>query len=245
MHDMSFGLATYGLALLAGSLSTLSPCVLPLIPVLVASATDAHRGGVFALGAGLALSFSIVGIFLATVGASIGLDPESFRIIGAAALALFGVLLLSQQLQHRFAGATAGIGQAGHAALSRIRTDGLTGQLCVGALLGIVWSPCVGPTLGAATTLASQGKHLGEITFVMLIFGIGAALPLVVLGSLSRGTMQRIRGRLLLSGERGRQLLGIMLLIVSILIFTKLDKTLESWVLDHAPFWLTQASVRF
>lgn len=242
---MTFGIGTYGLALLAGVLSTLSPCVLPLIPVLVASATDAHRGGVLALGGGLALSFSLVGIFIATLGASLGLNPEAFRVIGAVILALFGILLLSQNWQHQFAGATAGVSQAGHRLLARVRTDGLAGQFYVGALLGIVWSPCVGPTLGAATTLASQGQHLGPIALMMLIFGLGASLPLVVLGTLSRGTLQRMRGKLLISGERGRQLLGIVLLIVSILIFTKLDKSFETWVLDHSPDWLTQASVRF
>ena len=242
---MTFGLGTYTVGLLAGILSTLSPCVLPLIPVLVASAVEAHRGGALALGGGLALSFSVVGIFIATVGASLGIAPETFRVIGAGILALFGVLLISQHWQHKFASATAGVSQAGHHALSLIRTDGLTGQFLVGALLGVVWSPCVGPTLGAATTLAAQGRHLGQIALLMLIFGLGAALPLVVLGSLSRGTLQRIRGKLLIGGERGRQVLGIILIAVSALIFTKLDKSLESWVLDHAPDWLTQASIRF
>jgi cytochrome c-type biogenesis protein len=242
---MTFGIGTYSVGLLAGMLSTLSPCVLPLIPVLVASAVEAHRGGVLALGGGLALAFSVVGIFIATLGASLGIAPETFRVIGAGILGLFGILLISQRWQHKFASATAGMSQAGHHALSLIRTDGLTGQFLVGALLGVVWSPCVGPTLGAATTLAAQGRHLGQIALLMLIFGFGAALPLVVLGSLSRGTLQRIRGKLLIGGERGRQVLGILLIVVSALIFTKLDKSFESWVLDHAPDWLTQASIRF
>jgi len=76
---MSFGPTTYGLGLLAGALSTLSPCVLPLLPVLLAAAAGAHRWGALALGAGLALSFTLVGIFLATLGASLGLDPDTFR----------------------------------------------------------------------------------------------------------------------------------------------------------------------
>jgi len=242
---VTFGIGTYCVAMLAGILSILSPCVLPLIPVLVASAVEAHRGGVVALGGGLALSFSVVGIFIATVGASLAIDPSVFRIIGASILGLFGVLLISQHWQHRFASATAGVSQAGHRALSLVKADGLAGQFCVGALLGIVWSPCVGPTLGAATTLATQGRHLGPIALLMAVFGLGAALPLVVLGSLSRATLQRIRGRLLTTGERGRQVLGFILITVSLLIFTKLDKSFESWVLDHAPDWLTQASIRF
>ena len=83
---MNFGPATYGLGLIAGALSTLSPCVLPLLPVLIASAVNAHRWGAMALGIGLALSFMIVGIFLATLGTSLGLDPETFRILVACFL---------------------------------------------------------------------------------------------------------------------------------------------------------------
>ena len=242
---MTLGIGTYGLALLAGVLSTLSPCVLPLIAVLVASAADAHRGGVLALGGGLALSFTVVGIFLATLGVSLGLNPETFRIVGAVMLALVGVLLLSQTWQHGFATATTGVSQTGHRLLARLEPHGLKGQLYVGLLLGLVWSPCVGPTLGAAATLASQGQHLGSVAITMVLFGLGAALPLVVLGSLSRVTLQRLRGRLLVSGERGRQALGIALLVISVLIVSKLDKSFESWVLDHSPDWLVRASVRF
>jgi cytochrome c biogenesis protein CcdA len=72
---VTFGTATYGLGLVAGALSTLSPCVLPLVPVLIASAVNAHRWGAVALGTGLALSFAIIGIFLATVGASLASVP--------------------------------------------------------------------------------------------------------------------------------------------------------------------------
>ena len=75
---MTFGPATYGLGLLAGTLSTLSPCVLPLIPLLIAAAVNAHRWGAFALGAGLALSFTLIGIFLATLGTSLGLNQTRF-----------------------------------------------------------------------------------------------------------------------------------------------------------------------
>src|SRR5579863_5801815 len=99
--DVSFGVGTFGVAFLAGILSTLSPCVLPLIPVLVASANVRNRAGVWALGAGLALTFSVVGLFLATIGASFGLDPDTFRILGAVLLAGFGILLISPPLQGR------------------------------------------------------------------------------------------------------------------------------------------------
>jgi cytochrome c-type biogenesis protein len=242
---MNFGLATYGLGLIAGALSTLSPCVLPLVPVLVASAVNAHRWGAMALGIGLALSFAIVGIFLATLGASLGLDPDTFRIAGACILAMFGLILLVQRLQDLFTRATSVLANSGNQLLGRLAFGGLPGQFFVGVSLGLVWSPCVGPTLGAATTLASQGKDLGQIGLLMLIFGIGAAAPLVMLGSLSRASVMRIRGRLLSAGKYGKQLLGIIMLGLGILIATGMDKSFEAWILDQTPDWLTAVTTKY
>jgi len=242
---MDFGPATYGLGLIAGALSTLSPCVLPLVPVLIASAVNAHRWGVIALAIGLALSFMIVGLFLATVGASLGLDPDTFRTIGAIILALFGLVLLVPKLQELFAHATSVFSNSGNQLLGRVTFGGLTGQLCVGLLLGVVWSPCVGPTLGAATTLASQGKHLSQIALLMLVFGVGAAAPLALLGSLSRASMMKIRGRLLSGGQLGKQVLGGVVLVLGLLIATGADKPFEAWILDHSPAWLTAATTKY
>jgi cytochrome c biogenesis protein CcdA len=242
---MTFGAATYGLGLVAGALSTLSPCVLPLVPVLIASAVNAHRWGAAALGAGLALSFAIIGIFLATLGASLGVDPDTFRTAGAVILATFGLILLVPKLQNAFATATGALSNTGSELLARVTFEGFLGQFLVGLLLGVVWSPCVGPTLGAATTLASQGRDLGQIGLLMLIFGIGAAAPLVLLGSLSRASLTKVRGRLLTAGKVGKQGLGMVMLGLGILIVTGLDKSLEAWVLDRMPNWLTAVTTRF
>jgi len=242
---MSFGPTTYGLGLLAGVLSILSPCVLPLVPVLLAAAASAHRWGALALGAGLALSFTLVGIFLATLGASLGLDPDTFRTIGAAILATFGLILLVPRLQDFLAQVTGALSNSGNQLLSRMTIGGLSGQFIVGALLGIVWSPCVGPTLGAATTLASQGRDLAQIALLMIIFGIGAAAPLVLIGCLSRASMMRIRGRLLSAGKYGKQLFGLALLVMGVLIATGTDKSLEAWILNQTPEWLTAVTTRY
>ncbi|HTP73854.1 MAG TPA: cytochrome c biogenesis CcdA family protein [Burkholderiaceae bacterium] len=242
---MEFGPATFALGYLAGLLSTLSPCVLPLLPILLASAVGAHRHGPVALALGLALSFSLVGLFLATLGASLGLEASTFRARAAVILIAFAAVLLSTRLQQRFALATAGLSGAGDSLLARVRLDGLAGQLVIGLVLGIVWSPCVGPTLGAATTLASQGRDLTQIALLMLLFGFGAATPLVVLGSLSRATVQRLRGRLLAAGKGGKVVLGVLLLAVGVAILTGWDKRFEAWAVDVSPAWLTELTTRY
>ena len=79
----------------------------------------------------------------------------------------------------------------------------------------------------------------------MLIFGIGAAAPLVLLGSLSRASLTKMRGRLLNAGKTGKQGLGMVFLGLGILIVTGIDKSLEAWVLDRMPDWLTALTTKF
>jgi cytochrome c-type biogenesis protein len=242
---MDFGLGTYSLGYLAGILSTLSPCVLPLIPILISTAITAHRLGPYALAAGLTISFTIVGMLIGTVGASLGIDQNIFRYIAAVILILFGIVLLSTQLQERFATATSGLSTAGDGFLSKLNIDGLKGQFIIGLVLGIIWTPCVGPTLGAATTLASQGKDLAQIALLMFIFGLGAGTPLVILGSVSRATMMKLRGKMMSAGKTGKYLLGGIMVLLGIMILTGLDKTFEAWVLSVSPQWLTELTTRY
>ena len=242
---MDFGLGTFGLAYLAGVLSTLSPCVLPLIPILLATAVSAHRYGAYALAIGLMISFTAVGLFLATAGLSLGLDQSTFRTVAAVILILFGIVMLSVTLQERFATATSGLSTAGDSLLSKINVDGLKGQFVIGLVLGIIWSPCVGPTLGAATTLASQGKDLPQIALLMAIFGLGAGTPLVALGTLSRATIMRVRGKLMSAGKVGKYVLGGVMILLGIAILTGLDKTFEIWLLDITPDWINDLTTRF
>ena len=242
---MGFGVGTYGLGYLAGLLSTLSPCVLPLIPILIGTAVAAHRLGPYALALGLMISFSAAGIFIATAGASLGLDQAVFRSVAAMILILFGIVLLSARLQERFAAATSGLSAAGDQLIAKINLDGLKGQFIVGLVLGVIWSPCVGPTLGAATTLASQGENLAQIALLMAIFGLGAGTPLVILGSLSRAAMLRVRGKLFAAGKTGKVLLGGIMLLLGISILTGLDKSFEAWVVRVSPEWLTELTTRY
>lgn len=240
MAATELGLATYGLSFAAGGLSTLSPCVLPLIPILLGSAIAGSKLAPMALGSGLALSFATTGTALASLGQVFGFDPDTLRIVSAFLLVAFGLLLLSARLQQRFATATTGIGNAGNHWAANFNPEGLRGQFMLGLLLGVAWSPCVGPTLGVAIGLASQGQQLSQVVLVMLMFGLGAALPIIGLGMLSRKGMQKFRGKLLLLGGKGKQLLGMLMLALGIMMLTGTDKLVEAGLLEVAPEWLVR-----
>ena len=93
--------------------------------------------------------------------------------------------------------------------------------------------------------LASQGKDLGAVALTMLAFGIGAALPLVLLGLLSREAMLRWRERLLAAGQRGKLVMGVVLVATGLLIVTGADKAIETALVEASPVWLNELTTRF
>lgn len=144
-----------------------------------------------------------------------------------------------------FVRTTSGLSNSGHALLARFTFDGLGGQFALGLRLDIVWSPCVGLTLGAGTTLASQGRTLAQISLLMAVFGVGASFPMLLVGSLARAALLRHRGSLNMAGERGKQVLGLALLLLGALVFSHADHRLEAWLLDHSPAWLTALTTQY
>ena len=233
------------LALIAGVLSTLSPCVLPLLPILLGAATGEHRYGPVALAAGLALSFVVIGLFVATIGFAIGLDQEIFRSVAAVLLIAVGGVLLVPKLQMQFVAATGPVGNWAQSHTGGFAGRGWGGQFAVGLLLGAVWSPCVGPTLGAASVLAARSENLPGVAVTMLAFGIGAALPLLLIGMMSREALMRWRSRMLAAGSRGKLVMGVLLIAVGVLILPGLDKRLEAVLVEASPAWLTELTTRF
>jgi cytochrome c biogenesis protein CcdA len=238
-------IGTLGLAFVAGTLSVLSPCVLPLLPIVLGTAASAHRLGPVPLAAGLAISFTAIGLFVATIGFAAGLDTGVFRTVSAILLIAVGLVLLMPKLQEQFALVAAPVSNWAGGYADNFTPGGLAGQFGLGLLLGAVWSPCVGPTLGAASVLAAKGEDLGRVALTMLAFGIGAALPLLLLGLVSREAMLRWRGRLMETGKAGKVLLGLLLVTVGLLVATNADKRIETMLVDASPAWLTELTTRF
>ena len=242
---MEFGIGAYAIAFGAGVLSTLSPCVLPLLPIIIGSSVNEHKEGPFAVAGGMALSFAVIGTMLASIGASIGLNQNSFRLVAAVIMGVIGVVLVSKILQERFAVASSGISSAGNYLLNKVSIGGIWGQFVIGLLLGLIWSPCVGPTLGAAVTIASQGTDLVKVALMMAIFGLGAGLPIVILGLLSKQAMLKAKVKLQGAGGIGKTILGAFLIAVSLSILSGQDKKVEEFLTNHSPQWLTDLTTRY
>ena len=235
MSALSLG-AAFG----AGVLTMLSPCVLPMLPIVLGAAHAEHRYGAAALASGAALSFTAVGLFIATIGFALGISDRAFTRAAGLLLVVFGFVLLTPRVQGALEAGLGPISRRASARISRVGASGVWGQFGLGALLGAIWSPCVGPTLGAASLLASQGKSIGLVTAAMGLFGLGAAAPLLLIGSLSRTTLIRWRPRMGAAGRFGKLALGSGMVAAGALAVSGWDRTLEAWLVDLSPAWLTR-----
>jgi cytochrome c-type biogenesis protein len=237
-------LGSFVLALVAGMLSVLSPCVLPILPIVLGAAASERKWGPAALAIGLSASFVPIGMFVATIGYTIGLDADVFRYVAAVLIVAIGLVLMLPGFQAQLAAASGPIANWTDARFGSIR-DGTSGQFWIGVLLGAVWSPCVGPTLGAASLLAAQGRDLGQVGIIMFAFGLGAALPLLALGLLSREAILRWRHRLVSASRGAKAGLGGLFVAIGALVLTGLDKSVETMLVEASPQWLADLTTRF
>lgn len=222
------------LAFLAGVVSILSPCVWPLLPMTVSAASSSGRVGVLALGAGLSLSFAIAGSLLTWLLVQLNVDPEFFRYISAGLLLVAGAVLLIPPLANAMS-----VMLSGWMSRANINTGSLdwAGPFGIGLLTGVVWLPCVGPTLGAAIALASTGESLVMAFVTMLMFGLGTASVLVIVGLTSRQLLRQVGGQITGGANVAKQVLGVVMLVLGLLVLSGGDKALEAWALGWLPEW--------
>ena len=170
------------LAYAAGLLTLINPCVLPVLPVVLAGALGANPKGPLALAAGMSVSFVLLGVVVTAFGRALGLDEQSVAQAGAVLMVAFGLMLLVPRFGMVLSGATAGMSARADAQMNTLDQGSLRGQFAGGLLLGAVWSPCIGPTLGGAIALASQGESLGLATLIMIAFALGVSTLIIGLG---------------------------------------------------------------
>ena len=231
------------LAYLAGVLTLVNPCVLPVLPITLAAAIQSDRRGPVALALGMSLVFVTLGVGLTALGPSIGVSAEQMATVGSALMVVFGLILLVPQFGNQFAAATAGISDGADQKIEMTSDSGFKGAFLGGMLLGAVWSPCVGPTLGGAIALASQSSHLTWAAAIMT--GYAAGISTIIIG-LGYGASEAIRTRqsaLRVLAQKAKPIMGFTFVAIGLAMFFKLHYTIEGWLLNIMPIWLQDLSV--
>ena len=231
------------LAYLAGLLTLINPCVLPVLPIVLGTALQASPRGPLALAGGMALSFVVLGVVVTGFGFALGIDERLVSQVGATLMILFGLVLLLPRASAVFSMATAGVASGADARIGRIDATGAQGQFLGGLLLGAVWSPCVGPTLGGAIALAASGESIARAAAIMTAFSGGVATLVIGLGYGARGLLSRHRAAMQSLAERSRSVLGAVFILTGLAILFRLHHAIEAWAVEAMPDWLLMLSV--
>ena len=227
----------------AGLLTLINPCVLPVLPIVLATAVNAHRHGPLAVAAGMSLSFVVLGMLVTVAGYSLGLTPETVADAGAVVMVGFGLVLVVPRFSRAFASATAGVSAQADSGIGGIEQGSLNGQFMAGLLLGAVWSPCIGPTLGGAIALASQGESLVRAGGIMVTFALGVSTIIIALGYGARAAIMRRQSMMRALAERSRPIMGWVFLLVGLGLLLRLNHIAEYLAVTYLPTWLIDLSV--
>lgn len=227
----------------AGLLTLINPCVLPVLPIVLAAALNADRYGPLALAAGMSLSFVVLRVLITTFGASVGLTQDRIAAAGALIMVGFGVVLLVPAFARRFERATSGMASGADSMMTNVSHTTLSGQFIGGMLLGAVWSPCIGPTLGGAIALAAQGSDLLYAAGIMVFFALGVSTLILSLGFGAREALRNRAQSLRGLAMRAKPILGVAFVTVGTALYFQINHVIEAWTLDVMPIWLQDLSV--
>lgn len=229
---------SWGLAWTAGVLTVLSPCILPILPILVGRALQSHRFGPVALVAGLTLSFAAFGSLLGMTASWLTGLTNLLRGTAIALLLVLGVLAMFPQwsdgLTHRLSDQLPWRKAFRFKPARDDLSPGLWREFWLGSQLGLLWTPCAGPVLGSILLLASVEQQAGSAFGLLLIYGLGASLPMLALAYGGRSMGQRlikfrVRAAVL------QRLAGVMVTATAIAILLGWDVQVQLWLAPLFP----------
>ena len=231
-------------AFLAGILTLINPCVLPVLPIVVAGALGDNKFGPVALVAGLCFTFTSVGVVIAAFGPALGIDEVIVSRIAAIFMIFLGIVVLLPNAITPNVLSTK-IADLANDQLAQMPTKGLGYQFLGGALLGAAWAPCIGPTLGGALALAYEQSSLPYATAIMLTFSLGVASVMLIIAYGTKGLVAKFNSGLRWMANYAKYIIGITFLVMGFVIYFDLHKAAEIYLLQVLPDWLVGFSTMF
>jgi cytochrome c-type biogenesis protein len=222
------------LAVAAGMVTVASPCVLPMLPlVLGASIGQRHPARPLAIALGFALSFGLMVLVFSAFAQVLGLSQQGLRQAAAVLLLVFGALMLwptpFQWLAMRAGGLTGRLAAVGQGA-----GDGPCGGLLLGLSLGAVWTPCAGPVLAAILTLIATEPIGARTALLLACYAAGASIPMLAIAYGGQVATTRVR-QLARHAHRLQQAFGLVIVAVALAMLAGVDTDVTLWLTQHLP----------
>jgi cytochrome c-type biogenesis protein len=222
------------LALLAGVATIAAPCTLPVLPILLgASVGEASRLRPAAIALGFVISFSFVALLLNALTRALNFDPNILRDGATFLLVVFGLLMIFPTAYERLA-AQVGLHSFGAGALSLADARGAARGLLLGAVLGLIWTPCAGPVLGSILTLIATSKDLATSSVLLVIYAMGAAIPMLAIAYGGQAVTTRVRNIARVAPQL-RQAFGVIVIAVAAATFLHYDTQIVAWLTSFYP----------
>lgn len=226
-------LIVLGFAFVAGVLTILAPCTLPVVPLVFGAAATGGRKRTVGIVAGFGVTFVLAAVVLASALAAAGLTTDRLRFASAVVLGIVGLTLVSSRIEGLAGRGLAPVAAFGTSLAAWRPGDGLAGGIVLGGAIGLVWAPCVGPIMAAViATAITHGPSL-ETVIIALAYVAGAIVPIAVIAGWGRRASHALEETV--RGGRLRSGLGLAMLVTAALVATSLDFTLEDRVATVLP----------
>lgn len=229
-------LLTTGFAFLAGVITVLSPCVLPLLPVILATAVQEGKARPIGVVIGFTGCFTLATLTLSYLVRSLGLPPDINRLLAGYILILLGLVLAIPFLHNLFERSTSLLAGRFSGRGTPATSNGFGGGLAVGAGLGLAWSPCVGPIMASVITLALNQQVNASAILITLAFSLGTAIPMAAIVIGGRGFARRLHW-FQTNAKHIQRALGFIMLLVGIAILAGWDRLIQIQLLTWFPNW--------
>lgn len=232
-------------AILAGLLTSFSPCVISALPFVISSSLSENKRGPLFLISGLISSFVLLGIAFSLTSKVIGLDQENLKTITAILFLFIGLIFLVPSIGNKISQILSPVANQSNNLISKIELKGSLGQFFLGFLFGLIWSPCSGPTLGFALTLVAKENEILYGALIMLVYGISASIPLLIIAYISKNLVKKHMSKIDIVYRFVKKGMGIFLIILSVSTLSGFDKKFEAFLIQNMPSALLDLITRF
>ncbi|MCL7412756.1 MAG: cytochrome c biogenesis CcdA family protein [ANME-2 cluster archaeon] len=231
------------LAFIAGLLTVITPCILPILPAMLAGSSGGRFRPV-AIVAGMSLTFTLMGVAISAVGAVFAPFESVLRWFSLLFIIGMGAVLYDDDINSIFVKITSRLSQSvsesfGSIVPKRFKSkneDGLFGAFTLGMSLGVLWIPCVGPILGSILALVGFGGNVTYGAVLLLTYSIGVSIPMLLIAYFGKSVSGRIQW-FARNGSRLKKMSGAALMLVGLAMLFGVDKMLQAILLPYFPLY--------
>jgi len=218
-------------AFIAGLVTILSPCILPILPIILSGSVGEGKRRPFGIVTGFILSFTFFTLALSSLVKATGLSADVLRTLAVGMIIFFGISLLVPQTQVLLEKLVSRLSQL---TPKNSSNSGFLGGILVGLSLGLIWAPCVGPILASVITLAATSQ-VGFLTlFITLAYSLGTAIPMLAITYGGRQLLQK-NPWLLRNTNKIQKIFGVVMILTGMAIFFNIDRQFQAYILEKFP----------